>query len=512
MKPMKDTPLIRMTGITKRFAEVVANDRVDFTLKTGEIRSILGENGAGKTTLMNVLSGMCQPDEGQIYIRGQRVQFRSPQDALKFGIGMVYQHFTLIPSLTVLENIMLGFEGGFFLNLQKAAAKLDHIGETFGLSIDPQRRIQDLSVAERQRTEILKILYHESDIMVLDEPASLLSPAETETLYDTLKLLRRFGKSVVLITHRLNEALLLSDAITVMKSGRKIADLRVDTLKAMGKKAASDKILELMFDQVPQTADPGLETLLNTDPLLVLRNVEVANSHGQIGLKRISLSVAKGQIVGFTGAAGADQRLLADVIGGQKMAISGSLHYQGRDITRSEIAERFELGIRYISDDRINEGCAVDMAIAENAILQGYHRPPFSRCGRLNRAQIRSFAADLIRRFAIRSAGAEKPVSTLSGGNLQKLILARNLCGRPGLIVCNRPTYGLDTKTARFIQDLLKEESRRGAAVVLLTTDLDELFSCASRIGVLYKGEIVGLMDRREATYDNIAKLMFGVN
>ncbi len=500
-----------MIGITKRFPGVVANDNVDFDLRAGEIHSVLGENGAGKTTLMNILAGMYQPEKGTIFVRDQTVQIRSPQDSLKLGIGMVYQHFTLIPNLTVLENLMLGFEGGLFLNLKKAEQKLQQISETYGLSIDPQKKIQDLSVGERQRTEILKILFHESDVLILDEPASVLSPAEAENLFHTLKLLRNVGKAVILITHNLSEALAVSDRITIMRSGRKTAELPGDTLMSMDAKTASDKILDLMFEDIPQTASGGVATVLDDDPVLVLKKVEVLNNRGQIGLKHISFSVRKGEIIGITGVAGEDQRLLAEVIGGQKRVTSGSLLYRGRDITRLDIAKRFELGISYITADRINEGCVLDMALAENSILQSYYRPPFSRFGILNQTHIRSFTNDLISRFGIRATGPEAPVRTLSGGNIQKLILARGLSGKPGLIICNSPTYGLDAKTVRFIQDLLKEESRRGTAVLLITSDMDELFSCSHRIGVLFNGEIVGLMDRCHATTEKVGKLMLGV-
>jgi simple sugar transport system ATP-binding protein len=508
---MKDPSIIKMFGITKSFPGVVANDDVDFDLRAGEIHSILGENGAGKTTLMNILAGMYQPDKGKIRVRGQTVQIRSPQDSLKLGIGMVYQHFTLIPNLTVLENLMLGFEGGLFLNLKQAARKLQRICDAFGLFIDPHRMIQDLSVGERQRTEILKILYHESDVLILDEPASVLSPAETETLYQTLKRLRNVGKSVILITHNLNEALAVSDRITVMRSGRKAAELSGDTLTAMDAKAASDKILDLMFGQVPRAAAAEAKPVWEDAPLLVLDRVAALNSNGQPGLKDVCLSIKKGEIIGITGVAGEEQRLLAEVVGGQTRASSGKLLYCGRDITRLAIARRFELGISYITADRINEGCVLNLALSENAILQCYHRPPISRFGILNQSRIRTFARDLVSRFAIRAAGPEAPVRTLSGGNIQKLLLARGLSGKPELIICNSPTYGLDAKTIGFVQDLLIEQTRQGAAVLLITSDLDELFSCCDRIGVLFRGEIVGLMDRCDATTEKVGKLMLGI-
>ena len=500
-----------MIGITKKFPGVVANDKVDFTLRAGEIHSLLGENGAGKTTLMNILAGMCQPDQGAVKVGGQTVRIRSPRDSLKLGIGMVYQHFTLIPNLTVLDNLMLGFEGGFLLDLKAAQRKLQQISAAYGLSIDPRRMVRDLSVAERQRTEVLKILYHESEILILDEPASVLSPIEAANLYRTLTLLRDKGKSVILITHNLKEALVVSDRITIMRSGRRIAEFDAESLSAMGSRTASDKILDLMFKTIPGSAPSEVIAVSSADPLLELNNVEVLNHRGHIGLKQISFGVSKGEIVGITGVAGEDQRLLAEVIGGQVRVHSGNLIYRGRDISRLDIAERFELGICYISADRMQEGCVADMTLSENAVLQNYSRPPFSRFGIINQANTTSFTREIIRRFGIRATGPAAAVNTLSGGNIQKLILARGLAGKPDLIVCNSPTYGLDAKTVCFIQDLLKKECRRGAAVVLITSDMDELFSCSNRIGVLFQGRIMDLMDRCEATTEKVGKLMLGV-
>jgi simple sugar transport system ATP-binding protein len=509
---MTDHSLLKMIGITKKFPGVVANDKVDFELHAGEIHSLIGENGAGKTTLMNILAGMCQPDQGAVIVRGQTVRIRSPRDSLKLGIGMVYQHFTLIPNLTVLDNLMLGFEGSFLLDLKKAQRKLQQISAAYGLSIDSQRMIQDLSVGERQRTEILKILYHESDILILDEPTSILSPIEAENLYHTLILLRDAGKSVILITHNLKEALAVSDRITILRSGKSIAEFGAEALSAMGSKTASDKILDLMFKTIPRAASSEVETVSSGDPLLELKNIEVLNHRGQIGLKQISFAVSRGEIVGITGVAGEDQRLLAEVIGGQRRVYSGNLFYRGRDISRMDIAERFELGICYISADRMDEGCVVDMTLSENAVLQNFSRPPFSRFGIIDQVHISSFTRELISRFGIRVTGPAAAVNTLSGGNIQKLILARGLANKPDLIICNSPTYGLDAKTVCFIQDLLRKESCRGAAVLLITSDMDELFSCSNRIGVMFQGQIMDLMDRCEATTEKVGKLMLGVH
>ena len=501
-----------MIGITKNFPGVVASNNVNLDLHPAEIHTILGENGAGKTTLMKILSGMHQPDAGTIIVRDQAVKIRSPQDSLKLGIGMVYQHFTLIPDLTVLENLILGFESGFFLNLKKAEQKLQQISATYGLTIDPDRKIQDLSVSECQRTEILKILFHESDVLILDEPTSMLSPAETEDLFDTLRSLRKAGKSVVLITHNLSEAISISDRITIMRSAKNAAELSGEMLMAMDEETATNRILEVMFGAVPEPQPRvAAQHVFADETVLELRQVEVLNSQGAAGLKRISFSVAKGEILGITGVDSEDRRLLAEVIGGQKRTTAGQLLYRGRDITPTDIATRFELGIRYVTEDRINEGCVIDMPLSENTILQSYHRQPFSRFGILNQAGIQSFTRDLISRFGIRATGPDARIGTLSGGNIQKFILARSLSGGPGLIVCSNPTYGLDATTVRLIRQFLREESRQGAAVLLITPDMDELFSCSNRIGVLFNGGISGFMDHRVATAEKVGKLMLGI-
>jgi general nucleoside transport system ATP-binding protein len=508
---MTNKALIKMIGITKNFPGVVANNNVDFELQPAEIHTILGENGAGKTTLMNILSGMHQPDAGSIIVRDETVDIRSPQDSLRLGIGMVYQHFALIPNMTVIENFVLGFEEGLFLNLKRAEQKLQQISAAYGLSINPARQIQDLSVSERQRTEILKILFHESEVLILDEPTSILSPAETKDLFHTLKMLRNAGKSVILITHKLSEALSISDRITIMRSGKNAAELSGDTLSAMDAKAASNKILEIMFGAVPEPQTQVTKKIIADETVLELQQIEALNTHEVVGLNRISFKIAKGEIVGITGADGEARRLLAEVIGGQKRTTAGKLIYRGRDITHMKIAERFELGIRYITDDRINEGCVVDMPLAENAILQNYHKQPLSRFGILNRDKVQSFTTDLMDRFRVRATGPEIRAGTLSGGNIQKFILARSLSGGPGLIVCSNPTYGLDATTVRFIQQLLKKESRQGAAVLLITTDMDELFSCSNRIGVLFDGEISEFMDCCDATTEKVGKFMLGI-
>ncbi len=508
---MNDQTLIKMTGITKTFPGVVANDSIDFDLRSGEVHSILGENGAGKTTLMNILSGIYQPDQGEIYVRGQKTNIRSPRDSLRLGIGMVYQHFALVPPLTVLENIILGFEGGMMLNLKKAEKKLQQLAEKYGLSMDYHQKVSDISVGERQITVIIKILYQGSEILILDEPTSVLTPIEAKELFRTLDSLRKMGKAVVLITHKLSEALAISDRITILKLGRKVAELAGEELRQMGHEAASQKILNVMFGDMPIVEASVVAKELADQAVLVLNRLEAINTRGVVGLKAVTLSIRKGEIFGIAGVDGNGQKTLAEVIGGQRKIKSGQILFNGKDISHASICDRFEMGICYITDDRIGEGCVLDMDLAENAIIQCYYQVPYSRHMVINHQVINAHAEDLIRRFNVKATGPGDRAGTLSGGNIQKFILARGLSTKPALVVCNKPTYGLDARTERYIQELLLEESKQGTSILLISSDMDELLNYSDRIGVLFNGELLAVLDRADAAPEIIGKLMLGI-
>ena len=500
-----------MTGITKTFPGVIANDKIDFDLLPGEVHTILGENGAGKTTLMNILSGMYQPDQGDIYLREKKVNIRCPHDSLKLGIGMVYQHFALVPPLTVLENIILGFEGGMVLNMKAAEKKLEQISAEYGLHIDYHQKIADISVGERQRTEIIKILYHGSEALILDEPTSVLTPIEAKELFRTLDSLRKMGKAVVLITHKLNEALDISDRITILKLGKKAAVLSGNELREMGYEAASNKILKVMFGDMPIPECSVVDKDIQQEVVLELDHVEAINTRGVVGLKKVSLKIMKGEIFGIAGVDGNGQKTLAEAIGGQRKVKSGRILFNGKEIGKSNTCDRFEMGICYITDDRMNEGCVMDMDLAGNSIIQSYFQSPYSRHKVINNQVVNAHAGDLIREFRVKATGPGDRAGTLSGGNIQKFILARGLCTKPSLIVCNKPTYGLDARTVRYIQELLLEESKQGASILLITSDMDELLNYADRIGVLFNGELLAVMDRCDATPEKIGKLMLGI-
>ena len=508
---MNVQPLIRTTGITKSFPGVLANDHIDFNLFPGEVHTVLGENGAGKTTLMNILFGLYQPDEGRIEVCGQETRIRSPYDSLKLGIGMVHQHFALIPNLSVLENIILGFEGGFVLKIKDAEKKLKQISEEYGQAIDPHELIQNLSVGARQRTEIIKLLFRGSEVLILDEPTSVLTPIEAEELFLTIAKLKKAGKGVVLITHKLNEALAVSDRISILSMGRKIAELNGDELRFMEKKRATKKVLNIMFGNKPIPEYPLAEKKTSHRIVLQLENVEVMNSRGVIGLNKVSFQIHGGEIFGIAAVDGNGQKSLCESIAGQRELISGCIRFKGEDISRKSVSERYEMGISYITDDRMKEGCVLDLSLSENAILRTYRRQPYSRFNIINNGVVDGYANSLIHDFDVKATGPDVRAGTLSGGNIQKFILARGLSTKPGLIVCSKPTYGLDARTVNYIQELLLEASKQGTSVLLITSDMDELINCSDRIGVLFNGRIMGVLDKCDATPEKIGKLMLGI-
>jgi len=508
---MNVPPLIKTTGITKSFPGVLANDHIDFDLFPGEVHTLLGENGAGKTTLMNILYGLYQPDEGRIEVCGQEARIRSPYDSLRLGIGMVHQNFALIPNLSVLENLVLGFEGGFILNMKDAEKKLKRISEEYGQAIDPHELIQNLSVGERQRTEIIKTLFRGSEALILDEPTSVLTPIEAEELFQTVTTLKKAGKGVVLITHKLNEALAISDRISILSLGRKIAELDGDELRSMGEKEATEKILHIMFGGKPIPECPLVEKTISDEVILQLEDVEVMNSREVVGLNKISFEILGGEIFGIAGVEGNGQKSLCEAIGGQRELVSGRIRFRGEDISQKSVSYRHEKGISYISDDRMNEGCVLDLSLSENAILRGYRQQPYSQFKIINNSIVDGYTKRLIHDFDVKATGPDVRAGSLSGGNIQKFILARGLSAKPGLIVCAKPTYGLDARTVSYVQELLLEKSKQGTSVLLITSDMDELINCSDRIGVLFNGRIMGVLDKCDATPEKIGKLMLGI-
>ncbi|GIW03870.1 MAG: ABC transporter [Thermomicrobiales bacterium] len=474
--PRSDSaPIVEARGITKRFGPVIANNQIDLTLREGEIHAILGENGAGKTTLLNILSGMYQPDAGTILIRGQETKLHSPADALRQGIGTVYQHFTLVPNLSIIENVVLGAESDFLLNLEAAERRLHDLLGDFELTVSPHTEIRHLSLGQRQRVEIIKVLYRGSRVLLLDEPTSVLTPVEVEGLFGILRRLRESGVAVALITHKLGEALEISDRITILRQGRKVGEIGSELRGASQPEQVRQRIVELMFGGIPAEAPHGARPAAHDHaPLLVLQQVSAHGDRGEVAVRGLSLDLRAGEVFGIAGVDGNGQKELGEVIAGQRPVSQGRILLDGQDITNRGVATATRLGIGYVTDDRLGEGCVPGLSVAENAVLKMVTRPPFRRGFWLNRSAVEQEARRLISQFDIKTPSTRTGITTLSGGNIQKLLLARELAMNPRVLVCNKPTHGLDLKTARFVLQTLRAQASAGKAILLIASELDE--------------------------------------
>ncbi|HWH13425.1 MAG TPA: ABC transporter ATP-binding protein, partial [Miltoncostaeaceae bacterium] len=483
--------------IVKRYGALTASDHVDFTLARGEVHALLGENGAGKSTLMNVLYGLTRPDEGEIRIRGERVDIDSPNDAIARGIGMVHQHFMLVPVMTVAENIVLAVEPrarGLLLDRAEAAARVRELSERFGLAVDPEALIEDITVGQQQRVEILKALYRGADILILDEPTAVLTPKEAEELGGILRGLAAQGTSVVFITHKLNEVLDVADRVTVLRRGRV-----VDTRPTHGATEAS--LATLMV---------GREVVLHVDrapatpaaPLLEVRDLVVHDERDCQALKGVSFDVRAGEIVGVAGVDGNGQAELIDAITGLRRPTSGTVRVQGRDITGASPHAALDAGVGHIPTDRHARGLVLDFSLAENLALHDFDRPPSSRFGWLFPRRLQRAADPLLAEFDVRGGGAGTPAAALSGGNQQKVIIAREVSRDPAVLVASQPTRGLDVGAIEYVHRRLVAERDEGRGILLVSLELDEVLGLSDRILVLYEGRVVaefpGGVDREE--------------
>jgi ABC-type uncharacterized transport system ATPase subunit len=501
--------LLEARGITKHFPGVVANDNISLTIRRGEIHTVLGENGAGKTTLINILSGMLQPDEGTILVRGQEVTIDSPRTALRLKIGTVYQHFTLVPNLSVIENIVLTTQGKFVLDLRSAERNLREMVGAFGMSVSPQAQVRHLSIGQQQRVEIIKALVPGAEVLLLDEPTSVLTPMEVVELFGILAQLRARGVAVVFITHKLEEALEISDRVTILRQGRCMGELDPTEL-ARDRAAAAQTIIEAMFGGLPKQA-PVVYSRSAGRTVMALKNVTALCDRGTFALQDVSLDLTAGKVLGIAGVDGNGQKELGEVIAGQRTVATGQVFLEGKEITNCGARAALQAGIGYVTDDRVGEGCVAGLTVAENAILKVASGPRFTRHGVLNRAAIESYAQRLVEDFDIKTPGPQARISTLSGGNIQKLMLARELALRPKVLVCNKPTHGLDLKTAQFVQQLLRTQAAEGAAVVLISSELDEIMEVSDHIGVMYNGHLLRVCTRQEADLETIGRLMLGL-
>lgn len=502
--------VVEMLDISKRFGPTLANDHVSLTLREGEIHAVLGENGAGKTTLMNILSGMYQPDSGTIAIRGQVVSIDSPSDALRLGVGTVYQHFTLVPNLTVLENVVLGMKGRFVLDLREAEAMLNAMLAEFGLTVSPHVEIRHLSLGERQRVEIIKALFRGSRVLLLDEPTSVLTPVEVEGLFKILGRLRAEGVAVVLITHKLEEALELSDRVTVLRAGRKVGELLPADLAGASRAAAKQRIVSLMFGGTApaEGVEVAARRTAEARPLVAIRDLTAVSDRGAPAVRHFSLELHAGEIFGIAGVDGNGQKELGEAIAGQRRVTGGGIVVNGREIANHGVRAALDAGIGYVTDDRLGEGCVPGLSVAENAVLKKIGRAPFSNGFWMKRGAIDAHARELIAEFNVKTPGTSTRMTLLSGGNIQKLLLARELAMNPTVLVCNKPTNGLDIQTAQFVLRTLREQADQGKAVLLISSELDEILEVSDRIGVMYNGELVGVFPRDKIEIETIGRLM----
>ncbi len=509
MTPDNDVA-VAMLGIDKSFAGIVANTNVDFSARKGEVHALLGENGAGKTTLMSILAGLYQPDAGRILRDGQPVTFHAPRDAIRHGVGMVYQHYRLVPSQTVAENLLLGLPGvPFRLNAGTFIQQARELGRRYHLHVDPSRAVWQLSVGEQQRVEILKTLQRGVTILILDEPTAVLTPQESEDLMRTLRQVAAEGRTVVLISHKLEEIRSVADRVTVLRAGAVVAGgLAIGSLSTrdlarmmVGEDLASPT--RLVGTQRPPAGEQHR---------LVLQDVSAFNSRSLPALTRVTLSVAVGEILGIAGVAGNGQRELAQVVAGLRQPSAGRVWLDGADVTATTARSRMRLGVAHIPEDRLGEGLVGNLPLNDNAVLKSYDQPPLALGPLLVLQRVERFTRALLGRFNIRGARPDSITRLLSGGQLQRFLLAREMSLNPSAIVAVHPTRGLDVAAAKQVQEWLIDARDKGASVLLISEDLDEVMQLSDRIAVIYEGQIVGSMPAAEANREQLGLMMAGAH
>lgn len=488
---------VQMKGITKRFGDLIANNQIDFDLKQGEIHALLGENGAGKTTLMRILYGLYHADEGAIHIEGKQAHITSPRQAIQLGIGMVTQHFTLVPTLTVTENLTLG-EKGFLVNAPEMEMEVTKASERFGIPVKPSALVRHLSVGERQRVEILKALYRNARILILDEPTAVLVPQEVDALFEALERLRKSGLSVIFISHKLNEVMTVCDRISVLRDGRHVGTVE--------KASTTQTELARMMVGRETFGVARQEEQKQGKPLLQVQNLNVLDKKGLPALKDVSFEVHGGEILGIAGVSGNGQSELSQTLSGMIKPTSGKILVDGADLSRADPAQMAAAQVGCIPEDR-HAGLVSELNVAENIALM--HLGALSSRGIINQTQMKSFAQQLIDEYQIKASPRDR-TRTLSGGNMQKVILARTLSRQPKVIVVSQPTRGLDVGATEYVRSKLLEQRARGAAVLLISEDLDEVLALSDRIAVIYEGQITGIVPASQATPERLGLMMSG--
>ena len=501
------TIILELRSITKAFPGVLANDHIDLQLEEGGILALLGENGAGKTTLMNILYGLYKPDEGEILIRGQKVEIHGPNDAIAHGIGMVHQHFMLIPVMTVTENVMLGVEptrSGIILDKSKVAARIREISEQYNLEVEPDAYVKDLPVGIQQRVEIIKVLYREADILILDEPTAVLTPQEVESLFSILKTLIAKGKSIIFITHKLKEVMAIADRITVLRAGRTVGTV-------LPKEVNPEKLATMMVGREvnlvvhknpPQPKDIALE----------VKDLFVRDERKNLTVNGISFDVHKGEVLGIAGVQGNGQTELVYALTGLLPFESGEIHLLGKNMHRPTPRQILERGVAHVPEDRQKHGLVMSFPIYDNLVLCNYYLPPFAKGASLQQRVIISNGDNLIKQFDVRTPSGQVAVSTLSGGNQQKVIVAREFSRPIQLLIASQPTRGLDVGSIEYIHSRIIEKRDAGTAVLVVSSELDEIMALSDRIAVMYRGQIMEIVEASKASKEYVGLLMAGIH
>ena len=499
-------PALELRGITKRFPGVLANDHINLTVEKGEIHALLGENGAGKTTLMNILYGLYRPDEGEIFVNGKQISVHSPVDAIRAGVGMVHQHFMLVPVFTVTDNVMLGDEyvkWGGVLDRKRASARVTDISNTYNLNIDPNAYIRDLPVGLQQRVEIIKLLFREADILIMDEPTAVLTPQEVEELFKIMRTLIDQGKSIIFITHKLGEVLECADRITVIRGGKVIGtttpqESTMNDLAAM----MVGRDVRLTVEKTEKEAG---------EVVLDVQNLTVLDPLGAVAVNGINFQVHSGEVLGVAGVQGNGQTELVRSLTGLLQPVDCTVSLSGTDITKKTPRQITELGSAHVPEDRQKDGLTLSFPICDNLVMNTYYLQPFSRTAWLNQKEIYKNAEMLVKKFDIRTPSIFTPASSLSGGNQQKVIVAREFSRPIKLLIASQPTRGLDVGSIEYIHKLIIQKRDEGCAILLVSTELDEVMQLSDRIAVMYRGKILATVDGKTATKEGLGLLMAGI-
>jgi len=496
---------VRMEGIVKRFPGVLANNHVDFDIRAGEIHALLGENGAGKSTLVRQLYGLYRPDEGKILIDGREHQFSSPQDAIEAGIGMIHQHFMLVPSLTVVENVALGLKSsrGFSLDLDRVEKRIQQLCQQYGLKVDPQAYVWQLSVGEQQRVEIVKALYRGADLLILDEPTAVLTPQEVDDLFKTFRQMAQSGHSLIFISHKLHEVLSISNRVTVLRDGQVVGGCPTEgaTRAGLAQMMVGRPVI-LQYDRAPLKAGPVV---------LDVRDLYARSDRGGDALNGITFSLRAGEILGLAGVSGNGQRELAECLAGLRPVRQGKIAFNGREIHRASPAERIAAGQSYIPEERMREGAIREFSVADNFVLEDHHRKPYAHGIFLDFQAIHAQTRAAVDDYSVKTPGLDTPIKNLSGGNIQKLILARELARQPQVLIAAQPTRGVDIGASEYIHRRLLQQREAGMATLLISEDLDEIRALSDRIAVIYEGQMIAIVDNQSATLEQLGLWMAGV-